>query len=429
MYARACNIHLKEKMKPHLNWAIFEEEAGKSNELLPYYHCYLITDRSDSYEMVIYQFEALYCAKLSYVHGTCTGYNNLQVTTNVFFISGNIDRALELLSELQTRLPDALEPHLQAIAVERRRGNLDKAIQLFEMGLETFQNKDKGVPLPYANLLVKYCRFMTLFQSNSDESVNRLKAVVDEHMGGENKPAESDRQSLEMILWALIEQAMACTPPNLTVAAEALKTGFNSVFPVRTRIVFSHRYLQFVSECGHPGVSLSEAFKTVREVKQEIRQQGASIEENGEENSADKTEQSESNSNWEQRREKRGKQFQQNSGGDKHYSHQGGQSGGQHNGNSMSGGGSFGGPGGGGGANYTHYPPPTVNAPPPHQPPQHPPPQAAQGGYGGYNQNYPPQGYPPQQQYQGWGYPQQQQQGYGYNQQGWGGYPNYYGQR
>ena len=29
VYERACNIHLKDKIKPHLSWAVFEEESSK----------------------------------------------------------------------------------------------------------------------------------------------------------------------------------------------------------------------------------------------------------------------------------------------------------------------------------------------------------------------------------------------------------------
>ncbi|XP_018016728.1 pre-mRNA-processing factor 39 [Hyalella azteca] len=372
VYERACNIHLKDKLKPHLSWATFEEE------------------------------------------------------------SGNVNRALELLSDLQANLPDALEPHLQAVAVERRRGDLEKADMLFNFSLDIFRSKEKGLSLSYANLLVKYARFLTLFRENSAKGTELLKAELEEHIKGETKPAENDHQSLEMIVWALVEQAMACTPPNFLVAAEALKTGFSSIFQPRTRVAFAHRYLQFVSECGHPGVSLSQASKIVRELKLELRQQGMTAEENAEDSQMEKPDQSDHSSSSDHRRDKRNKSYSQSS--DKHYS-QGGHSGGhQHNGNV--GGGGFNQGLGGGINNYTQYPPPNavggIGAPPPHQPPpQHPPPQSQPGGYGGgYNQNYQQSGYPPQQQYQGWGYPpQQQQQGYGYNQQGWGGYPNYYGQR
>ncbi|KAF2358087.1 Tetratricopeptide-like helical domain [Trinorchestia longiramus] len=382
VYKRACTIHLRDKLKPHLSWATFEEEAG------------------------------------------------------------NVSVALELLSDIQSRLPDALEPHLQAIAVERRRGNLETAEKLFISSLEIFKSKENNLPLSYANLLVKYTRFLSLFRQSSTKAVELLKSVIDKHINEETKPSEVDHQSLEMVLWALVEQAMACSPPNFVVAAEALKTGFSSCFAPRTRVVFAHRYLQFVSECGHPGVSLSQASKLVRELKQELRQQGVPADENADDSHSEKQEQSEQSANSsEHRREKRGKSLPQS--GDKPFQQSSGHSSAnhQHNGNLGGGGGSGTGgfnqssSGGGGSSNYAHYPPPTasgaIGAPPPHQPPpQHPPPPQGQqpGGYGGYNQNYQP-GYPPQQQYQGWGYPPQQQQGYGYNQQGWGSYPNYYGQR
>uniref|UniRef100_A0A2P2I0P4 Pre-mRNA-processing factor 39-like n=1 Tax=Hirondellea gigas TaxID=1518452 RepID=A0A2P2I0P4_9CRUS len=386
VYERACTIHLKDKIKSHLSWAVFEEEKG------------------------------------------------------------DVTRALSLLSELQINLPDALEPRLQAIAVERRRGNLDAADDLFTQSLKLF--KEKGaLSTSHTNLLVKYTRFLSLFKANGEKAVDVLQTAVDEAIASIKVPSESEQQSLELLLWALVERAMSCLPPKFDVAAEALKSGMSSIYQSRTRSVFGHRYHQFIAECGQAGVSVSEATKLLRDLQHELRQIESSQEDSQEGNVPATTKPSDSSSenttlSSDTRREKRGKSSHSYSN-DRHQQqfqpHQPppmNQGGHHHNGN-MGGGGAYnqnhnsGGDGGGGGYNQQqNYPqqPNTATAPPSHQPPpQHPPPpQGQQQGYGGYNQNY-QQGYPPQ-QYQGWGYPQQG--GYGYNQQGWGaGYPNYYGQR
>lgn len=383
VYERACTIHLKDKLKPHLSWANFEEENGNPN------------------------------------------------------------RALELLAELQSRLPEALEPHLQAVALERRRGNLEKAQELFESSLATFKEKaGTSLSVGYCNLLIKYARFLALFRGNSQQAVSVLQTVLDETLGSGMKLSEQEQQSLESLLWSMIEFSLASSPPNLETAASVLKTGTGPHFSPRIRLVFGHRYHQFVAECGHPGVSVSESTKLLRDLQQELRQLESAQEDSMDETLSEKAADNASNSS-EHRREKR-------SGGSKSYSSShntdksqqqnfpppsGGPGHQQNGGGGNMGGGGGGGynqpPSGGGGGNYQQYPPQAAagggGAPPPHQPPQHPPPQGQHQGYGGYNQNYQQQGYPPQ-QYQGWGYPQPQG-GYGYNQQGWPGYPNYYGQR
>ena len=194
VYERACNIHLKEKLKPHLSWANFEEEKG------------------------------------------------------------NVPRALELLSELQTRLPEALEPHLQAVAIERRRGNLPQAEKLFLTSIEVFKSSEK-VSSAYVNMIVRYARFLCLFCGQSEKAVDYIQTVIDEHSTSTGKLSDSEQQCVETLLWAVIERAMGCTPPKFEVVVKSLNLGTTAQFSSRTRLLFAHRYNQFVAECGSSDIT------------------------------------------------------------------------------------------------------------------------------------------------------------------------------
>ena len=193
VYERACNIHLRDKIKLHLSWATFEEE------------------------------------------------------------NDDVPRALELLSEIQKRLPEALEPHLQAVAVERRRGNLQEAEELFLSSLAVFKDSEK-LTLAYVNMIVRYARFISLFRGEHNKAVDYIQAAIEENTPA-TKPTESDQKCLEILLWAVIERAMACVPPQFDVAAQALSSGASDKYSPRTRLLFANRYNQFVAECGPPGTS------------------------------------------------------------------------------------------------------------------------------------------------------------------------------
>jgi len=314
---------------------------------------------------------------------------------------GNADKALEILAEVKKREPKAIEPQIQVVAVMRRRGDKDKAEAALLQSIEDF--KGEKLTREYCLLMVKYSQFVSMFMNGSEKGITYLEGVVEEWCKEEKKLSEEEQGCVELLLWAVFERAMACSPPKLSSAAAALKRGTTEDFSQQCRLQFANRYCRFVAECGPEGVTVSSSNKLLRDLRQELKP------------SEDKSGESDGSSG------KKTSGSGANKGGDKQ--------------------GSAGPPTANGGAPQQYpsgpnaygpagqYPPqtPVMSAPPP----QHPPPQAPQQGYGGgYNQNYGGGQYPPQGQYGGqWGYPPQQQQGYGYNQQNWGSGYNYYGQR
>ncbi|XP_068203314.1 pre-mRNA-processing factor 39 isoform X2 [Palaemon carinicauda] len=312
VYHRACDIHLRDKFRPHLSWAAFEEE------------------------------------------------------------NDGADRALQILADIQERVPGSLESWMQAAGVERRRNNLEAAKEMFMKCLAQCQERDEKDA--HSHVSLKLARFCSLFEGDKEKAVEILKE------------AHEYNKSNSSVLLALVDHSLSCNPPQFKQAEDALKEGIESCQSPGTRLMFAHRLFHFMSECGQESNCVSEGLRILREVQQEVRQMDSAMAEA--DTSSTTSKQGEASSSGisviEPRRDKRASQDKSPAS--------------TVNGTSTTSSQSV-------NANYQNY---------------------THTGYGNYNQGY-TQGYGTS-HYQGWGYPTQQG-GYGYGQQGWGAYGNYYGQR
>ncbi|CAL4099757.1 unnamed protein product [Meganyctiphanes norvegica] len=316
VYKRACCIHLQAKYRPHLSWAAFEEERG------------------------------------------------------------DCEKSLEILGDVTSRVESCLEPWIQLAGVERRRGNIDEAQEVYTRCLEQCKaREDKNI---FAQVSLKFARFLSIFVNDSQKALEVLQE------------AKSFDDSNTGVLLGIVDSAMACRPPKLSDAAAALKSGTEATHQPQTRHMFAHRYFHFMNENGQEPSSVSEGLRTLRDVQAELRQLDKSNEEDFA--SSNKTDTSMPVSVGYQ---KRASQEKTNSSSPMN--------------------------GASGAMTQTGYQQSYQQQPQQQQQQQ----QQQQGynqAYQGYNQAY------GQHQYQGWGYPSQQG-GYGYGPQTWGNYGNYYGQR
>lgn len=327
VYNRACVIHLREKFRPHLAWAAFEEEKG------------------------------------------------------------NAERALEILEGLQQGNSPSLEAYMQAAGVERRRGNLNGARQVFERCLAILlEEPDKNI---HSHVSIKFARFLTMFCRELEKALEVLKEAH-----------EINKENSNVVL-AIVDQTLLFDPPRISEAVAALKEGIHTASQPGTQLLFAHRLFHFMSECGQDPGSMSEGLRVLRQVQQEVRQMDtgdtsmAEIDTTG---TATKQEESMSGgiSVIESRRDKRLNLDKTSPG--------------PVNGTTASANATSLATGAGQSSMVTGYQ------------------GYQQQGYGGgYGQGYPAHGYGAS-HYQNWGYPTQQGN-YGYGQQGWGSYGNYYGQR
>ncbi|XP_066157520.1 pre-mRNA-processing factor 39 isoform X1 [Euwallacea fornicatus] len=113
VYERACTIHHLKKPNLHLQWAMFEE--------------------------------------------TCE----------------NVNRAAEILVNLEKQVPNVLQVAYRRINLERRRGDFDKCRQLFEHYISSSKNK-----MVSSNISIKYSRFSLRVLKDYDKAREILKAAI-----------------------------------------------------------------------------------------------------------------------------------------------------------------------------------------------------------------------------------------------------------
>ena len=71
---------------------------------------------------------------------------------------------MEILNGVQNRIPGGLEAYMQAIGVERRRGNLDNAENIFVSTLEMLKEREDKAS--FGQMTIKFARFLTLVGLN-----------------------------------------------------------------------------------------------------------------------------------------------------------------------------------------------------------------------------------------------------------------------
>ena len=121
VFKRACTIHHRSKPWINLLWAAFEESEGKPswklmNKFLPSAHC---------------------------------------VHSDSKILSGNLEKAAEVLETLETAIPNSLHLFFGRINLERRRGDVQKASELFQKYIADERNK-----ATVGHIKIKYSRFL-----------------------------------------------------------------------------------------------------------------------------------------------------------------------------------------------------------------------------------------------------------------------------
>ena len=110
VFNRACTSHLPEKVDVHLRWSAFEEMAGGSH----------------------------------------------------------LDKAAEIIAGLEVKHPDLVSIKLKRINFERRRGEDDKASDLYEACIQSVEKLDDNTLL--ADISIKYSRFLRLHMEDTEKA-------------------------------------------------------------------------------------------------------------------------------------------------------------------------------------------------------------------------------------------------------------------
>lgn len=91
-----------------------------------------------------------------------------------YLFSGNYDKATEVLCHIEKLVPGMLQIVYRRINLERRRGNLDKASELYEHYVTNSKNKTIVV-----NTAIKYARFCWKVENDIDKAIGILKKALE----------------------------------------------------------------------------------------------------------------------------------------------------------------------------------------------------------------------------------------------------------
>lgn len=190
VYERACTIHHPDKPSLHLMWSSFEE------------------------------------------------------------CNDNATKAAEILTNLDKVCPNLLQVAYRRINLERRRGDLDQCVQLYEHYVETAKNKNIG-----GNLAIKYARFLHKIKDDLDGGFTILKNTL------EKDPANT-RVALQMIDLALqrakVDENEVIEIMDSFMARDGIE--------LEQKVLFAQRKVEFLEDFGSSPIALQEAQRSLQTI-------------------------------------------------------------------------------------------------------------------------------------------------------------------
>ncbi|XP_026808490.1 LOW QUALITY PROTEIN: pre-mRNA-processing factor 39-like [Rhopalosiphum maidis] len=197
LYLRACLVHHRKSPELHLKWSAFEESKG------------------------------------------------------------NLDKAAEILKNLDDAVPHMLQIIYRRINLEKRRDQFDKVCELYEHYINTSHTK-----FLTSNIAIKYARFLWKCASKIDKAIELITEII-------NKDKDNMQDNARLLL-QLIELKMSVKPLNeksvIQIFDEILSM---SSVNLEQKILFSQRKLEFIEDYTCDYISLRKAtneFKSYTEL-------------------------------------------------------------------------------------------------------------------------------------------------------------------
>ncbi|XP_075531237.1 pre-mRNA processing factor 39 isoform X1 [Dermacentor variabilis] len=157
---------------------------------------------------------------------------------------GRFEEASAILAEMESRIPDLLEPTLRRINVERRRGCPEKVEELYRKCIS--QAETASLKSHFAG---KLARFLCKVQNKLENAKEVLKEALDR---------EPTNTRLYMQLADLGYQQC---PPDEALVLEAFDLAIgNTQLPAADKLVFLQRKLEFLEDFGSDVTKVQEAF-------------------------------------------------------------------------------------------------------------------------------------------------------------------------
>lgn len=187
VYERACKIHHPDKPSLHLMWSAFEE------------------------------------------------------------IFGDIERAMSILENLDKKQPNLLQVAYRRINLERRRGNLEKCLELYEQNLANAKNKQIA-----SSLIIKYARFLNKHMNQFDKAMETLKNALE-------KDQTNTRIALQII--DLVLQRPVVDEKEVLEVLD--KFMMHEKLDEDQKLLFAQRKVEFLEDFGSSVKELCEAQKVL----------------------------------------------------------------------------------------------------------------------------------------------------------------------
>ncbi|EEB13152.1 pre-mRNA-splicing factor clf-1, putative [Pediculus humanus corporis] len=201
VYERACLIHHKKKPNLHLQWAVFEESKG----------CF--------------------------------------------------DKAASILENLEKAVPNLLPVAYRRINLERRKGDLNKVCELYELYLANAKNK-----AVLTNMTVKYARFTWKILNDVEKAVSILRKAV-----------EKDKDNTRLYL-QLIDMGLQKTPIDENSIISILDQFLNKEGEPEQKLMFAQRKIEFLEDFGSDITKVQKAHdeyqKYLKQVKERKKKLG-----------------------------------------------------------------------------------------------------------------------------------------------------------
>lgn len=187
LFTRACIVHHRKSTELHLKWSVFEE------------------------------------------------------------IKGNVDKAAEILKNLDEAVPHMLQIIYRRINLEKRRNHYDRVCELYEHYMNTSHTK-----FLTSNIAIKYARFLWKCANKIDKAIQIITEII-------NKDKDNMQENARLLL-QLVELKISVKPINENSVIQTFDEILSmSSVNLEQKILFSQRKLEFIEDYTNDYKSLRKA--------------------------------------------------------------------------------------------------------------------------------------------------------------------------
>lgn len=161
---------------------------------------------------------------------------------------GNVNKAADILANLEKVCPNMMQVSYRRINLERRRGDYDKCVQLYQKYLAQAKNKTIA-----GNVAIKYARFLNKVRKDLDQAYTVLKNYLE-------KDPLNTRVALQLIDLSLQRETVDETEVLEIMDQFMARDGLEP----DQKVLFAQRKVEFLEDFGSTAKGLQEAQKALQ---------------------------------------------------------------------------------------------------------------------------------------------------------------------